>query len=91
MMPAALARAVEGQDVVFHVAGLVAAQDEAEFVRVNRDGTASLVASAAPRESRSLRLRFLDGRRWSGRQGPSANRDGTAATGDRVRPEQARG
>ena len=42
-----LARAVEGQDLVFHVAGLVAAKDEGEFVRVNRDGTASLVASAA--------------------------------------------
>jgi nucleoside-diphosphate-sugar epimerase len=42
-----LARAVEGQDLVFHVAGLVAAKDEREFVRVNRDGTASLVAAAA--------------------------------------------
>jgi nucleoside-diphosphate-sugar epimerase len=42
-----LARAVEGQDLVFHVAGLVAAKDEGEFVRVNRDGTASLVAAAA--------------------------------------------
>jgi nucleoside-diphosphate-sugar epimerase len=42
-----LARAVEGQDVVFHVAGLVAARDEAEFLRCNRDGTANLVAAAA--------------------------------------------
>jgi nucleoside-diphosphate-sugar epimerase len=42
-----LARAAEGQDLVFHVAGLVAAKDEGEFVRVNRDGTASLVAAAA--------------------------------------------
>ena len=41
-----LARAVEGQDVVFHVAGLVSARDEAEFMRGNRDGTASLVAAA---------------------------------------------
>lgn len=41
-----LARAVEGQDVVFHVAGLVAARDEAEFLRCNRDGTAHLVAAA---------------------------------------------
>ena len=44
---AALARAVEGQDVVFHVAGLVAAGDEDEFMRCNRDGTAGLVAAAA--------------------------------------------
>jgi nucleoside-diphosphate-sugar epimerase len=41
-----LARAVEGQDVVFHVAGLVSARGEAEFMRGNRDGTASLVAAA---------------------------------------------
>jgi nucleoside-diphosphate-sugar epimerase len=45
--PASLARAVEGHDVVFHVAGLVAAKNEDEFQRVNRDGTASLVAAAA--------------------------------------------
>jgi nucleoside-diphosphate-sugar epimerase len=45
--PGSLARAVEGQDVVFHVAGLVAARDEEEFLRVNRDGTASLAAAAA--------------------------------------------
>ena len=54
-----LARAVEGQDLVFHVAGLVAAKDEGEFVRVNRDGTASLVASAA----RCSHLGFLRGLR----------------------------
>lgn len=42
-----LARAVEGQDVVFHVAGLVAARNEGEFLRCNRNGTASLVTAAA--------------------------------------------
>ncbi len=45
--PASLARAAAGQDVVFHVAGLVAAKDEAEFLRCNRDGTASMVAAAS--------------------------------------------
>ncbi|MGH7525975.1 MAG: NAD(P)H-binding protein, partial [Gemmatimonadales bacterium] len=44
--PAALSRAVEGQDVIYHVAGLVAARDEAEFLRANRDGTANLVAAS---------------------------------------------
>lgn len=43
---AALDRAVEGQDVVYHVAGMVAARDEAEFLRCNRDGTLNLVAAA---------------------------------------------
>ncbi len=37
---------VDGADVVFHVAGLVAAQAEAEFLRVNRDGAAALAAAA---------------------------------------------
>ncbi|HEX2219605.1 MAG TPA: NAD-dependent epimerase/dehydratase family protein [Gemmatimonadales bacterium] len=43
---ASLARAAEGQDVVFHVAGLVAARDEGDFMRCNRAGTAGLVAAA---------------------------------------------
>jgi nucleoside-diphosphate-sugar epimerase len=42
----ALRRAVEGQDVIFHVAGLVAAGNEAEFMRANRDGTAHVVEAA---------------------------------------------
>ena len=45
--PGSLERAAEGQDVVFHVAGLVAARDEETFLRVNRDGTAGLAAAAA--------------------------------------------
>jgi nucleoside-diphosphate-sugar epimerase len=39
----ALRQAVSGQDVIFHVAGLVAARDEAEFFRANRDATARLL------------------------------------------------
>ena len=42
---AALQRAVEGQDVVYHVAGLVAARSEGEFLRANRDGTENVVAA----------------------------------------------
>jgi nucleoside-diphosphate-sugar epimerase len=44
---AALQRAVGNADVVYHVAGLTAARDEAEFLRANRDGTANLLAAAA--------------------------------------------
>ena len=40
---AAIREAVRGQDVVYHVAALVAARDEAEFFRANRDGTANIV------------------------------------------------
>ena len=42
---AALRRAVEGQDVVYHVAGLVAARNEAEFLTANREGTENVVAA----------------------------------------------
>jgi len=40
---AALQRAAEGQDVVYHVAGVVAARSEADFMVANRDGTRNLV------------------------------------------------
>lgn len=43
----ALATATAGQSVVYHVAGLVAARNEAEFDRANREGTANLVRAAA--------------------------------------------
>ena len=42
---AALQRAMEGQNVVYHVAGLVAARNEAEFLRANRGGTENVVAA----------------------------------------------
>jgi dihydroflavonol-4-reductase len=48
---AGLERAVRDQDVVYHVAGVVAARDEADFLRSNRDGTRNLV-SAAERQGR---------------------------------------
>lgn len=43
---AAVERAVEGQDVVYHVAGIVAGRSEADFLAANRDGTRSLVEAA---------------------------------------------
>ncbi len=46
---AALAKLVKGRDVVFHVAGIVAARSTADFLRANRDG-ARRVAEAAARE-----------------------------------------
>ncbi|HEX5635058.1 MAG TPA: NAD-dependent epimerase/dehydratase family protein, partial [Gemmatimonadales bacterium] len=39
----ALAQAAEGADAVYHVAALVGAVDEAEFLRANRDGTRHVV------------------------------------------------
>lgn len=43
----ALREAAREQDVVYHLAGLVAARSEAEFLSVNRDGSARLAAAAA--------------------------------------------
>jgi dihydroflavonol-4-reductase len=48
---AGLERAVGDQDVVYHVAGVVAARDESEFLRSNRDGTRN-VLTAAEREGK---------------------------------------
>ena len=44
--PAALRGAVTNQEVIYHLAGLVAARNEAEFLAVNRDGTRRLLAAA---------------------------------------------
>ncbi len=51
----ALEGAVENQDIVYHVAGVVAARSEAEFLRANREGTRNLVAAAERRGD----LRFV--------------------------------
>ncbi len=44
--PDALRAALEGAEVVYHLAGLVAARDDAEFLRANQEGTANVVAAA---------------------------------------------
>src|SRR4051812_32918756 len=43
---AGLDRALAGQDVLYHVAGVVAARNETEFFRANRDGTRNLLTAA---------------------------------------------
>ncbi len=43
----ALGRASDGVDVIYHIAGAVAARDEAAFLHANRDGTAKLIAAAS--------------------------------------------
>ncbi len=47
---AALDLAVRGRDVIYHVAGLVAARSEADFMATNRDGTKRLVDAASGAE-----------------------------------------
>jgi dihydroflavonol-4-reductase len=58
----ALARGAADADVVFHVAGVIAARSRAEFYAVNRDATARVVAAtrrAAPRLSRFVYVSSL--------------------------------
>lgn len=43
----AMRRALAGVEVVYHVAGLTAARNEAEFHRINVDGTAAILAAAS--------------------------------------------
>jgi nucleoside-diphosphate-sugar epimerase len=52
---ASLEGAAHGQEVIYHVAGVVAARSEAEFLWANRDGTGNLVAAA----ERSGKPRFV--------------------------------
>jgi nucleoside-diphosphate-sugar epimerase len=53
---AALAEATGDQDIVYHVAGLVAARNEEEFLRVNREGTRRLLEAAAANSARRFLL-----------------------------------
>lgn len=53
----AMREAAAGVDVVYHVAGRVAARDDAEFLHANRQGTANLLAAA--HESGTPRFVFV--------------------------------
>lgn len=55
--PAALERLVAGAELVFHVAGLLAAPTEARLLEANRDGTARIAAAA--RRARAGRLVYV--------------------------------
>lgn len=56
---AALQRAVEGVDVVFHLAALTAARNEAEYERTNLGGTQRLLDAIAAAAERPRRLVYL--------------------------------
>lgn len=49
---AALRDGCAGADVIFHLAGRIAARDPGEFMAVNRDGTANVLDAAAARPPR---------------------------------------
>lgn len=57
--PAALARAVDGVEVVFHLAALTSARSEAEYERTNVGGTVRLLEAIAGASERPRRLVYL--------------------------------
>ena len=77
----ALDAAVRGQDVVFHVAGAVAARTEAEYMHANRDGTANVVAAAEASGGRP-RIVLVSSGAAGGPTAPGKPADGT----ERPRP-----
>jgi nucleoside-diphosphate-sugar epimerase len=56
---AALRQGVDGADVVYHVAGVVAARSLDEFLAVNRDGTARVLEAARPSGARMVLVSSL--------------------------------
>lgn len=55
----ALHRACEGVDLVFHVAGVIAARSEDEYFAVNRDGTARVLRAAQDARARFVLVSSL--------------------------------
>lgn len=71
----ALAHAAAGQDVIFHVAGAVAARDEAAYMHGNRDGTANVVRAAE--SAGTPRVVFVSSMAAGGPSRPGVARTGT--------------
>lgn len=83
----ALAEGTADAEAVVHVAGLIQARSESEFMRVNRDGTAAMVRAARDRAGVLCRFVLVSSQAAGG---PSA--DGRAVTSeDTPRPVSAYG
>lgn len=76
--PDGLAAAIKGADLVFHVAGLIAARSPAEFHEVNARGTERLAAAVAAHGAASCRFVLVSSQAAAG---PSP--DGRPVTEDR--------
>jgi dihydroflavonol-4-reductase len=75
----ALERLVEGQQVVYHLAGVVAARDPHEFTVANRDGTARL--AAAVRRAGAGRLLLVSSLAATGPSAPGQSVDEDSGPG----------
>jgi len=63
---ASLRAAVEGQEVVFHLAAMLRGNDRASFYRVNGEGTRNLAVACARSSPRRVRLVYLSSLAASG-------------------------
>ncbi len=61
-----LKRAVEGVDYVYHAAGLIAARDEEEFMRGNRDATRALFEAALEKAPNLKRFLYVSSQTAAG-------------------------
>jgi nucleoside-diphosphate-sugar epimerase len=73
----AVQQAVLEQDVIYHVAGAIAAPSEAEFLRANREGTRNMVAAAEA--GGSARFVFVSSLAAGGPAPPGCPLDGSEA------------
>ena len=71
----ALRRGCDGADVVFHVAGAIAALDAADFMAKNRDATANVLEAA--QESPPRRFLYVSSRAAAGPNSPGRPADET--------------
>lgn len=85
--PSSLARAIEGADVVLHLAALTRARTPAEFERTNHQGTRALVQAILAANPRPRRLVYLSS---LAAVGPSRNGH-PVTTADAPRPLTAYG
>jgi len=74
---AALREGCAGADVIYHLAGCIAARHEAEYLRANRDGTAHLLEAAAAQPPR--RFVYISSLAAAGPAAPGRPIDETAA------------
>ncbi len=84
---AALARAVRGVDIVFHLAAATRARSEREYYQVNAEGTRALVEAVLAAQPRPRRLIYLSSLAAAG---PAHNRQ-PIGLGDVPRPITAYG
>lgn len=80
---ASLAKAVEGVNYIYHVAGLVAARSYDEFLKANRDGTVNLIEAAKEYAPNLKRFLYVSSQTAAG---PSVSLEKPVTEADECKP-----